>query len=73
MAVLSIDGCEFVLEDLTERARKIAFEVKLLDQNLEEKQNLIVVLQKAKQSYLTELKSEMISSKSGMNFIDIEE
>ena len=68
MAKLSFDGKEYNLNSLSDRAKKIAGEIKLLDANAEEKLQLIKVLRKSRETFTQELKNEIVSAKAGCDF-----
>ena len=65
---LSIDGKHYKISDLTETAIKIVGNLDRLKVIESEKKNMIAILNKAKKAYIQDLKSEMISVKSGFDF-----
>ena len=69
MTKVNIDGTEYELDSLTDTARKIVLELRLLEANLRDKQNIFRVFNKAKKAYTLDLKNEIIKSKAGLDFL----
>ena len=70
MKKVNIDGDTYEWDSLTERAKKIVQELKLLEANLQDKQNVFRVFNKAKTAYTLDLKNEIIKSKAGLDFVN---
>lgn len=70
MKKVNIDGDTYEWDGLTERAKKIVQELKLLEANLQDKQNVFRVFNKAKTAYTLDLKNEIIKSKAGLDFVN---
>ena len=69
MKKVNIDGTEYEVDSLTDTARKIVQELRLLEANLQDKQNIFRVFNKAKTAYTLDLKNEIIKSKAGLDFL----
>ena len=67
---VEFDGKEFQTSDLNDRARNILDNLALLNSLSKEKSNMIAILTKAKKAYISDLKNEMLSAKSGFDFSD---
>lgn len=65
---IEIDGKSYSALDLTDNARKLLQNLAKLEAFYEEKKNLIAILTKAKKAYMADLKTEMLSAKSGFDF-----
>lgn len=63
-----LDGEQYSLGDVSDRAKKIVKELNALEGNLREKIDLMAIFTKAKNAYMAELKSEILSRKSGFDF-----
>ena len=68
--VFNFDGKEYSTESLNESAKAILNSLKSVDSKLNEKKNLIAIFTKAKNAYISDLKSEMLSTKAGFDFSD---
>ena len=55
-------------ESLTESGKDIIRSLRLIEAQLNEKQNIIAVFTKAKKGYISELKAEILSKKAGLDF-----
>lgn len=64
----SLDGVEILEESLTESGKDIIRSLRLIEAQLNEKQNIIAVFTKAKKGYISELKAEILSKKAGLDF-----
>ena len=69
MSKIKIDGVEYERETLPENVKELLIRNQKLHELIEEKTNLLAVLTKAKRSYISDLKSEIISAKAGTDFI----
>ena len=65
---INIDGHEYDIGSLSETAKQFFEQVRGLDMVINEKNNLSAVLVKAKKAYISDLKSEMLSRKAGLDF-----
>ena len=70
MLKIKLDNEEFSAENLSERAQGMLERLKKLELEVAEKKNLQAVLLKAKRAYISDLKTEMLSSKAGFDFSD---
>lgn len=70
MTKVNIDGSDYEFDSLTETAKKIVHELRLLEANLRDKQNILRVFNKAKKAYTLEIKNEIIKSKAGLDFFE---
>ena len=64
------DGNKYDTSDLSESAKKIIHKLSLLNASTNEKNNMIANLTKAKKAYIADLKNEILSNKSGLDFSD---
>ena len=67
MSTIKLDGNEYSVDELSPRAKKIINELSLLEANLNEKSQLRSVLLELSKRYVSELKSEILSSKAGLD------
>ena len=68
MQKIKLDDKEYDVAELSERARKLTLELQSVTGRIQETNNMIAILNKAKRAYIEELKSEMLSAKAGFNF-----
>jgi len=68
MDEINIDGKGYDLSNLSDKAKQIIQELKLLDANFVVKQNTLAAFQKAKSAYALDLKDEIIKKKAGLDF-----
>jgi len=64
----SLDGEEHLVSDLSNNGRKLILELNKIEASIKEKTNLMIVFGKAKQSYMSELKAEILANKAGLDF-----
>ena len=67
---IEIDGKRYSTSDLTDVAKNILENLEIVRIATRERNNMTAILTKAKQAYIAELKSEMLSAKSGFDFSD---
>ena len=68
MAKFKLEGREYETANLSARGQKVFVNLTSLNERIQETQNLIAVLNKAKKAYIADLKSEMLSAKAGFDF-----
>lgn len=68
MAKIRLGDTEYDVANLSDHCRKLADELKRVDIQIKEKQNLHAIFLKAKRAYISDLKIELIAAKSGMHF-----
>ena len=68
---IRIENKEYDVEMLSEESRKLISQITLAQQSVLERNNLIKVLNKAKNAYIEELKAEVIKEKTGVDLSDI--
>ena len=68
MPVFQLDGQKYSIETMSPTISKITTDLQAIENRIQENQNLIAVLTKAKRAYISELKTEMISAKAGLDF-----
>ena len=66
---IKIDDKEYNLDDLSDIAKKQVISLQFVETKIRETNNLKAILQRAKNSYIEELKAEIISNKAGL-FLD---
>ena len=64
---LRIDGEEFDLAQASDEANVLVARLKYLDILAEEKMNMLALLTKAKNAYISDIKAEIIKHKSGVD------
>ena len=65
---VKFDGRNYKTSDLTDAAKKVWSNLNQVNAAYAEKVNMHAVLTKAKKAYIADLKSEMLSVKSGFDF-----
>ena len=70
MSKIKIDDLEYELSELNETANRLVIELRNLDAELQNKVNMQAILNKAKNAYVADLKNEMITQKSGFDFLE---
>lgn len=70
MSKIKLDDLEYDLSDLNETAKRLVIELRNLDAELQNKINMQAILNKAKNAYVADLKNEMITQKSGFDFLE---
>ena len=70
MSKIKLDDLEYDLSELSETANRLVIELRNLDAELQNKINMQAILNKAKNAYVADLKSEMITQKSGFDFLE---
>jgi predicted nucleic acid-binding Zn-ribbon protein len=70
MVKLRIDDQDYELDELSDRAKQLTAEVQKVSERINEAQNMVAILMKAKKAYIADLKSEMLSAKAGLMFGD---
>ena len=68
MPKIKLDDKEYDVAELSETARKLTLELQSVTARIQETNNMIAILNKAKRAYIAELKSEMLSAKAGFDF-----
>lgn len=67
---IKLDNDEYEIDTLSEHAQSVVESLKFATSRVEELQNMQALLQKAKLSYIDDLKKEMLSQMSGLVFED---
>ena len=68
---INIDGVEYDFESLSPGAKAILEKLEHTETQIQDKQNLSALLTRAKNSYIRELKREMIEGKSGVDIASL--
>lgn len=68
MTTVIIDEVEYNLEELSDTAQSLISRMRELDSSISENNNMLAALAKAKNAYISDLKQEMLSAKSGFDF-----
>ena len=68
---LNIDGVEYDFDSLSQEAKAILEKLQHTDTQIQETTNLSALLTRAKNSYIHELKREMIEWKSGIDIASL--
>jgi len=63
---IKIDDQEYELDQLTDKAKSILKTLQFVTQHIKELDNMRVILRRAKNSYVSGIKKEMISNKAGL-------
>ena len=65
--ILRLDGEDFDLSKASDEAKALVARLQHLDSLSEEKSNLMALLTKAKNAYISDLKTEIIKNKTGVD------
>ena len=68
MKKIILENKEYEFSELNEKSQALALKLSALDERIIEAKNMQALLTKAKRAYIFELKSEMLSAKSGLDF-----
>ena len=68
---INIDGIEHGLDKLNDDAKKLVARLQDTDACIHEMKNLLAIFTRAKQSYIAELKREIIKGKSGVDIASL--
>ena len=68
MTKIKLDDKLYDASSLTTGARNLAEALKALEVRIQEANNMIAILTKAKRAYIADLKTEMLSAKAGLDF-----
>ncbi len=66
MSKILIDDKEFNVSDLSENCRSVLLLFQYTEKKIAELTNMLALLQKAKNGYVVELKSEVLAQKAGI-------
>jgi len=61
-----LDGKEYSVDILSESGKSLVSGLQEIETEIKEKTNLIAIFNKAKNAYIAELKSEILSQKAGL-------
>lgn len=67
MKTFKLEGREYDMEQLSPEGLEVIKALKIADKRLKENVNSVALLTRAKQSYIAEIKKEILSSKAGLN------
>lgn len=65
--ILRLNDVDYDLGKVSEKARELLTRLQAVDQMLAEKQNMLAILTRAKNSYIMALKAEIIRNKTGVD------
>ena len=68
---INVDGVEYDFESLSPEAKAILEKLQHTDTQIQDNKNLSAILTRAKNSYVHELKREMIEGKSGVDIASL--
>jgi hypothetical protein len=68
MPKIKLEGVEYNYSFLSDSCKGLVVKVRQIDTALVEKENMLVVLTRAKNSYIAELQAEIIGAKAGFDF-----
>ena len=68
---INVDGVEYDFESLSPEAKAILEKIQHTETQIQDKQNLSALLTRSKNSYIRELKREMIEGKSGVDIASL--
>lgn len=66
-----IDGVEYSAADLSDEGKKILAAYQHVSVQLQESANMRAIFTRAKNSYVSELKSELVKGKTGLDLSDL--
>ena len=64
------DGKDYNIDKVSKAGKEVFYRLRSIDLVIAEKRNLIALLYRAKKAYMSDLKSEMLSQKAGIDFLD---
>lgn len=64
------DGKDYDIDKVSKTGKEAFYRLRGIDLVIDEKRKLIDLLYKAKKAYMNDLKSEMLSQKAGIDFLD---
>ena len=67
---IRIESTEYELEMLSEEGRKLVTKISFAEKSVIELNNLVKVLNKARNAYIDDLKAEVIKAKTGVDLSD---
>lgn len=68
MPKFKLDDKEYDVEVLSAKAQQLTADLQNVTARIQETNNIIAILTKAKRAYIADLKSEMLSAKAGFDF-----
>ena len=68
MPKFKLDDKEYDVEVLSAKAQQLTADLQNITARIQETNNMIAILTKAKRAYIADLKSEMLSVKAGFDF-----
>ena len=68
MPKFKLDDKEYDVEVLSAKAQQLTADLQNITARIQETNNMIAILTKAKHAYIADLKSEMLSAKAGFDF-----
>jgi prefoldin subunit 5 len=68
MPKFKLDDKEYDVEVLSAKAQQLTADLQNITARIQETNNMIAILTKAKRAYIADLKSEMLSAKAGFDF-----
>ena len=68
---INLDGVEYDTDQLSNEGKKNLVAYAHVNQRLQEALNMRAILTRAKNSYISELKSEMVKGKTGLDLSDL--
>lgn len=68
MPKIKLDDKEYDIADLSDSAIKLTDSLQNVSARIQELNNMVAILTKAKRAYIEGLKSEMLSAKAGFDF-----
>ena len=68
---LRIDGAVYEISQFSEELKKIVAELIFVQSKLNELQNNLALLSRAKNGYIVDLKSEIVELRTGVDFDDL--
>lgn len=66
-----IDGREYEISSLGQEGKELVGKLTFINEKLQELQNSIALLSKAKNGYIEDLKTEIIQERTGVDFSDL--
>jgi len=66
-----IDGREYEILSMSQEGRELVERLRFINVKLQELQNNIALLSKAKNGYIEDLKTEIIQERTGVDFSDL--
>jgi SMC interacting uncharacterized protein involved in chromosome segregation len=70
MNEINLEDLKHDISNMSDRGRKIVYELTQIEKEMAIKKNSLNVLSRARQAYISDLKNEIVRKKAGIEFIN---